>query len=659
MTDFGSRWQKWIVCLLLGVAVLCVFWPALTCGFVNYDDPDYIYQNPDVRGGLNWQSLKWAFTTERAAYWHPLTWMSHLCDCQLYGLEPAGHHLTSLLLHAANSVLLFLLLRRLTGAPCASAFVAAIFALHPLRVESVVWLSERKDVLSTFFWMLTVGAYVRYADHLKSQISSFKLYYALALVFFALGLMAKQMLVTLPFVLLLLDYWPLGRLELGPNFSWRLVIEKIPFFALSIGGSIVIFLVQNRMGAVKSMTMFPFSERLANVPFSYMRYIGKNFWPSGLSLFYAHRPLGLLEVGGALCLLGAISALVAWRWRAQPYLAVGWLWFLGMLVPTIGLVQVGLQAMADRFSYVPSVGLWIMVAWGMRDLTRTHPLARVPAALAAGLAIIACVGLTRMQIQHWQNSEDIIMRAIDVNDQKYWMCFNTGCKAIGQGDYPQAIREFQKALSTEKETPFLSDHSRAYNDLGYAYLHQGEIANAVTNFQIAILIRPGYAEAYYNLARAFLINNQPREALNYFQRAVELDPGVAEPHCKLANTLALLDRHGEAIAEYSKALRILPGMDEAANNLAWLLATCPDRSLRDGPRAIALARQASQRNHDQNPVILGTLAAAYAEAGKLPEALATAQRAHQLALAQNNRAYAGVLESQLRQYQDGSGGSHP
>jgi tetratricopeptide (TPR) repeat protein len=338
---------------------------------------------------------------------------------------------------------------------------------------------------------------------------------------------------------------------------------------------------------------------------------------------------------------------------------VGWLWLLGMLVPTLGLVQSGLQSMADRFCYVPSVGLWIMVAWGVRDLIGTHRLARVGAALAGGAAIIACMVLTSMQIRHWQNSGDIVKRAADLVDQQYWSCYNLGCKAMALGDYPLAIRDFQEALSTEQEMPILSDHSLAYNNLGYAFLNEGQIASAVTNLQIAIMIRPLYPEAYFNLGRAFLMKNQPLEAVDYFQKALALNPGVAATHCKLANTLVLLDRNAQAIAEYSQALRLAPAEDEAANNLAWLLATCPDRPLRDGARAVALARQACQHTHDQNPVILGTLAASYAETGNLAEAVATAQRARQLALAQHNQAYVGVLESQLRQYQLGAGGSRP
>jgi Flp pilus assembly protein TadD len=659
MTDFGSRWQKWAVCLLLAVAVLAVFWPALHCNFLYYDDQDYVTRNEDVQHGLNWQSIKWALTSAHAANWHPVTWMSHIVDCQLYGVEPLGHHLTSVLLHLVNVLLLFLLLDHLTGALWASAWVAAVFALHPLRVESVVWIAERKDVLSTFFWMLTVGAYVSYADHLRAQISNYKFFYALALVFFALGLMSKSMLVTLPFVLLLLDYWPLGRLEFGAKFSWRLVVEKIPFFILAAGSSMVTFLVQNHFGVVAALTRFPLSVRLANVPFAYVRYIGKNIWPSGLAPFYPHRPLGPLEVGGSVCLLGAVSLLALGRRRAQPYLAVGWFWFLGMLVPTIGLVQVSSQAMADRYSYLPSVGLLIMVAWGARDWIGVRFLPRAVAGLAGGMAVIACMALTPAQIQHWRNSRSLFTWAAGVTDQNYLAYYNLGCDAMDQGQSPQAILYFSKALSRESDSSPWADHSRAYNDLGYCYLREGQITNAVANFEKALKIKPKFPEAYFNMGRAFLTNNQPDVAVDCFQRALALDPGVAEIHYKLANALVQLRRPAQAMAEYAETLRLNPGMDDAANNLAWLLATCSDRSLRDGPRAVKLARQASERSHGQNPVILGTLAAAFAEAGQLSEAVATAQRARQMALAQRNSALAGVLESQLQMYQAGGGGFHP
>jgi len=659
MTDFGHQWRKWVVGLLLGAVVLVVFWPAVHCNFVYFDDHDYVLYNKDIQHGLNWRSIQWAFTTAHASNWHPLTWVSHILDCQLYGLEPAGHHATSVLLHVANAVLLFLLLNGLTGALWRSAFVAAMFALHPLRVESVVWISERKDVLSTFFWMLTVGAYVRYAEEFKVQSPKSKVFYALALVFFACGLMSKPMLVTLPCVLLLLDYWPLGRLEFGQNFSWRLVVEKIPFLLLAAGDSVVTFLIQRHFGVVTTLTRFPLGVRLANVPVSYMRYLSKSFWPSGLAVFYPHQPLGLLEVAAAVCLLAAVTFLAVRRWRAQPYLAVGWFWFLGMLVPTIGLVQVGYQAMADRYTYLPSIGLWIMVAWGVGDWIGERRFPRAAAALAGGMAVLACIVLTPVQIHYWRDTRALFLRAASMTDQHYMAYFNLGCDALEQGEFPQAIDYFKTALRSEVDNAQWTDHSRAYNNLGYAYLQEGQITNAVTNFEMAIAIKPHFPEAYYNLGRAFLTNQQPDVAAKCFQQALDMDPNVADIHYKLANALVQLNKPAQAITQFSQALQLRPAMDEAANNLAWLLATCPDRTLRDGARAVALAIQASQHSHDQNPIILGTLAAAYAEEGNLATAAATAQRARQLALAQHNPALASVLESQWRRYQDGGGGSRP
>jgi len=657
MTETGRQWQKWAVCLLLATAVLVAFWPALRCNFVYFDDQDYIVFNKDIQHGINWASIKWAFTTNHSANWHPLTWISHMLDCQIYGLEPPGHHMTNLLLHAGNAVMLFLLLNGLTGAFWRSAFVAAIFALHPLRVESVVWISERKDVLSTFLWLVTVAAYVRYTQEFKVQSSKFKGFYALALVVFACALMAKPMVVTLPFVLLLLDYWPLGRLELGPGFSWRLVLEKIPFLILAAADSVTTYMIQSHFGVVSSLTRFPLSLRLANIPVAYVKYISRNFCPTGLAIFYPHHPLGILQVAGSILALIAVSAVVMRHLRARPYLAVGWFWFLGMLVPAIGLVQVSTQAMADRYSYLPSVGLWIMVTWGLADWIGDRRVARMAAALAAGIAIAICMIWTPIQTHYWKGTRTLFLRAASVTDQNYLAYYNLGCYAKDEGQYAQAILYFKKALSAEADNAPWANHARAYNNLGYSYLHDGQIADAVTNFERALGLEPRYPEAYFNLGRAFQANNQPDVAVDCFQRALALDSGVAEIHYKLANALLQLGRPADAISQFSQALKLDPGMDDAANNLALLLATCPNRSLRNGAQAVALARQASEHSHNQNPVILGTLAAAYAEDGKLPEAAATAQRARQLALAQNNRALADILESQWRRYQNGSGGS--
>jgi tetratricopeptide (TPR) repeat protein len=615
--------------------------------------------NPDIQHGLNWRSITWAFTTGHAANWHPLTWLSHTLDFQLYGLEPSGHHLTSLLLHLASSVLLFLLLNRLTGALWCSAWVAAVFALHPLRVESVVWVAERKDVLSTFFWMLTVGAYVRYVEKCRVQNRECGVFYCLSLLFFAFALMSKAMVVTLPFVLLLLDYWPLGRLEFGPRFAWRLIMEKIPFFLLAVCASVVTFLVQNRSGVVASLSAIPLGDRLANVPIAYARYLAKIFWPSGLAVFYGREHWNFYQVAGAVLLLGLVTLYVLWQVRAQPYLAVGWFWFLGMLVPIIGLVQQGHQSLADRFTYLPSVGITIMVAWGLRDFAAHRPLLLKAAATLAVLAVAVCAVLTPRQIAFWRTPASLYARAADMSDQDYQTCFNIGCAAMEQGYFPRAARCFERALKVAGKNAPKSFLAQTKNDLGCALLEQGEVPNAISNFESALVLQPVYPQAFYNMGRAFLTNQQPDVAADCFQRALAMDPSVAELHYKLANALVQLGRPAQAIAEYSQALQLRPGMDEAANNLAWLLATCSDRSLRDGTRSIALARQASEHSHDQNPVILGTLAAAYAEKGNLSEAAATAQRARQLALAQTNRTLASALESQWRQYQGGNGGSRP
>jgi tetratricopeptide (TPR) repeat protein len=679
--------KKWLVCALLAAAVLAVFWPALRCGFVDYDDLDYVTSNTHVQHGLNWQAVHWALTTAHAANWHPLTWVSHMLDCQLYGLQPAGHHLTSLLLHLANALLLFLLLNRLTGALWPSAWVAALFALHPLRVESVVWVAERKDVLSSFFWMLTVGAYVRYADQFKvsnpdtfrgnssvplPQSSSakaseagsnggqqFKIFYALALLFFAFGLMSKPMLVTLPFVLLLLDYWPLGRLQFGPAFSWRLIAEKIPFLLLAAASSAVTCLVQSHSGVLASLSAVSLGQRLANVPVAYVRYVAKIFWPSGLAVFYGYEHWSFYQVAGALLLLGWMMFFVVRQRRARPYLAVGWLWFLGMLAPTIGLVQVGHQSMADRYTYLPSVGISLMAAWGLRELAARRPWLLKAAATAAVLTLAACAVLTPRQIAFWRNPVALFSRAADISDQDSQTCYNVGCAVMEQGNFVRAARCFERALKVAGKNAPPSFLARTKNNLGCAFLEQGRIPNAISNFESALALQPKFPQAYYNMGRAFLTNGQPDVAVDCFQRALALDSSVAEIHYKLANALLQLGRPAQAIAEYSQTLRLRPGMDEAANNLAWLLATCSDRSLRDAPKAIALARQASAHSHDENPRILGTLAAAYAEAGRFSEAVATAQRAWQLALAQNDPALAAVLQSQLRQYQLGNEPSHP
>jgi len=533
MTESQTRRQKWLACALLGAAILAVYSQALQCTFVNIDDQDYVTWNTDIQHGLNWRSIQWAFTTGHASNWHPVTWLSHTLDCQLYGLAPVGHHLTSLLLHLANSVLLLLLLNRMTGSLWRSAWVAAVFALHPLRVESVAWVAERKDVLSTFFWMLTVGAYARYADRLKSQNSNYKWFYGLALVFFALGLMSKPMLVTLPFVLLLLDWWPLGRWKFGPGYSWRLIVEKIPFLLLAGTVSVITFFVQTRSSVAPLFSKVSLDERLANIPVAYARYLGKIFWPSGLAVFYGYEHWKFNQVAGAVFLLAFVTAWVIWQWRARPYLAVGWFWFMGGLAPTIGLVQVGHQAMADRYSYIPSVGISIMAAWGLCDLVAGRPRLLKAASTFGVLALAVCAVLTPRQIAYWKNPVVLFAHAADLSDQDCLTCYNIGCAVMEEGNFPRAVRCFERALKVADKSIPPSFLARVENNLGCAFLGEGQITNAVVDFEKALAIQPRYPEAYYNMGRAFLAHGQPDVAVDCFQHALALDQN---PH--ILSTLA-------------------------------------------------------------------------------------------------------------------------
>jgi tetratricopeptide (TPR) repeat protein len=644
MTDSGTRWRKWLLAALLAGAVLAVYAPALDCGFVNFDDPDYVTQNWHVQHGLNWQSVRWAFTAVASANWHPLTWLSHILDCQFYGPRPWGHHLTSLLFHLANTVLLFLLLNRMTGALWRSALVAALFALHPLRVESVVWVAERKDVLSTFFWMLTVGAWLRYAENLKSQMlvapersgggSNFKFFYALALLFYALGLMAKPMLVTLPFVLLLLDYWPLGRLEFGPRFSRRLVIEKIPFFILAACQSTVTYLVQNHFGVVATLARYPAGARLENIPVAYTRYLTRNFWPSDLAAFYPSVAWRPGEIIGAILALGLITLLVLWRRRPQPYLAVGWFWFLGMLAPTIGLVQVGAQSLADRYTYLPCVGLWIMAVWGLHNLAAKSPIFRAGVAAAGCLALTLYAALAWHQTSVYKDSQSLWEATLRNypnclpahNNLAKWF-FDTGrldqaiaqCRqtlailptdptapnllaliCLRQGKVDEAIAESLKSIRLQPR----SDGNR--QTLGRAYLQKGRFALAAASFKEALALNPSAAEAWCNLGYALLqlgqlpeaaaayakaLDSAPdyalahndlgnillrqgreQEAMEHFQRAVQLAPDFAEAHFNLAGILARRGRLDEAIAHCQRALELQPALEAARQRLAALTA---------------------------------------------------------------------------------------
>ena len=569
-----------LFCLVTGTFLSC-----LQNGFVNLDDPSYAWQNPHVQNGLTWESLKWAWSNTESSNWHPLTWMSHLLDGQLYGLNPKGHHATSVLFHSANTALLFLLLQRMTGARWRSFLVAALFGVHPLRVESVAWVSERKDVLSTFFWILTVWAYARYAAHLKSKISNFKWFYGLSLLFFVLGLLSKSMLVTLPFVLLLLDYWPLGRWGLTP--ARRLLLEKIPFLMLAAADSAVTFVVQKKSGSVTPADAMPVPLRLANAVVSYMRYLGKTAWPVDLAAMYPHPGhWPTLTVVGSASLLAIITALALWRWRTMPYLAVGWFWFLGTLVPVIGLVQIGRQALADRYSYIPSIGLFMAVIWTAAKLTERWRNQAAFAGTAGVAAIAICIPLTARQIGFWKDSKTLFGHALDVN-QRDWIdtaYLATEFERDGQLDeainlYQQSIqinpyhgevryklagimlqrRRYEEALEQFQKGVALEPNDFALNQgLGAVLQDMGRLDEAIVQFNQVLRLKPNDADTYSNLGNCYGLKGRTEDAIRCLAQAVKLKPQSAQNHRELGVGLERGGRLDEAIQQFQAALQLDP-----------------------------------------------------------------------------------------------------
>ena len=526
-----------ILSLLLALVTLAVYWPATHFDFINYDDPDYVVLNSQIQHGVTRASLVWAFKASYASNWHPLTWISHAIDCSLYGLKPGGHHRTNLLFHAANAALLFLVLFELTGAQWRSALVAALFAWHPLHVESVAWVSERKDVLSTFFWLLTMGAYARYAKGFKVKGLKFKVYYLLALLFFALGLLAKPMVVTLPFVLLLLDFWPLRRsAELGkkdgaPGLTWvRLVLEKIPFFALAALDCLATFWAQKESNSVVSAAALPVPERITNALVSYVLYLWKTLWPVDLALPYPYsHEWTFWPPAGAGVLLLLISAGAILRRRQQPYLLAGWFWFLGTLVPVIGLVQVGLQFMADRYSYVPLIGIFIMAAWAIPGAWARWPRPGfVFSAVVAGVLMFLLAG-TEAQLQYWRSSVTLFSHTVAVTRNNILAEYNLGEALAREGDTDQATVHYQRALAilpNPVEAQYNSQPQAHYN-LGLIFRSQKKWPEAAAEFRAFTQTEPGEAGGHLNLGVALVALDQMDQAREEFRQAIPAHPPVA------------------------------------------------------------------------------------------------------------------------------------
>ncbi len=814
--DFRCDARSVAICLLLIVVVAWAFLPALRNPFCGYDDGYYVTPNSEVPHEFTWKGVGWAFRSIVAANWYPLTILSHMLDWQFYGSKPWGHHFTSVLLHAVNTVLLFWVFRRMTGACWRSAVLAALFALHPLRVESVAWVAERKDVLSTLFWLLTMWAYARYAEKpvvsnqcsvTSSQTSGVtandhgpqttdhgspinghrSLFYLLSLSFFTLGLMSKPMLVSLPFVLLLLDYWPLNRLELNTQHSrlrtlLPLIWEKTPFFMLAAIFSVVTYLVQRSAGAV--VTDLALGARWANALVAYLRYLGKFFWPTNLAVFYPHPqqwPVGpVLAAAGLLLAILVVLLLLA---RKRPYLAFGWLWFWGTLVPVIGLVQVGHQSMADRYTYVPMIGLVVMLVWGGYEVACRWRYGVLVSSLLAVAATLACTTLTRRQLRYWQDDETLWRHAASVTEYNDVAWFNLGFALAARGAFDAAIHCYEQAVQI---SPVADDAHRslayalfrkgklaeaiqeyelvlrlnpkdaeAHNNLGHILAQQGQLEEASRHLIAALRLKPDYPEAHDNLGsvlatrrryaeaaaafrevlrlkpdypgvaqkleRALAAQRQLDQALEPYRQALKSKPGDAQAHGNLGRVLleagqldeaieqcaeaARLDpknaeiqyhlgvalsrkgegekaarqfelaleldpklaaahyalgiiyksqrRMAEALKHWREAARLAPQWPEPLNNLAWALATSPQPDVRDGVEAVKLATRALELTGTNNVGVLDTLGAAYAEAGRFAEAVASARRAQAAAAAQGQAVLAEQIQLRLALYNSG------
>ena len=643
------------VFIFLGLVAVtwAVFGQTLAHDFVNFDDHVYVYDNPFVIRGISTEGIIGAFTHTHARNWHPLTTVSHMLDCQLYGLNAGGHHLTNVILHTISVLLLFLVLKQMTGALWQNAFVAVLFAVHPLHVESVAWIAERKDVLSAVFFMLTLAAYARYVRAPSAPR------YLLVALFFAFGLMSKPMLVTLPFVLLLLDYWSLGRIgdqksEVGSRLR-RLITEKIPLFALSALSCTATLLTQSQ--GPNAIDQLPFLWRLNNSFVSYVTYIWQMLWPARLAVFYPHPNdrLPLLEVTAAIAFLVGISLLVIYLRRTKPYLVTGWFWYLGMLVPVIGLVQVGEQAHADRYTYLPQIGLYIMIAWTVGDLL-LESTPRVRGTLVGVAAVLAIVSLGVRafgQASYWKNSETLWNHTLTVTAENDVAHNNLGFLFLRRGELDKAISEFQAALnirSRNTETHYSLGAALIQNNLGNALAREQLWHEAIDHLQEAVRLRPDYADAYFNLGSVLFQQGRIDQAIAQWHKALAIRPTDAEAHRSVASALRKQGNVKEAIAEYEQALNVVPEDSVALNNLAWILATSSDASMRDGARAVTLAVKAVQASGGRDPNFLRTLAAARAEAGQFAEAVATAEAAKALASTQSKPELASRLEEEIALY---------
>jgi len=557
-TTFGGLMSaknraRLLVCLGLIALNIAVYAPVRNQEFLNYDDPDYVTENAEVRDGLTVHGFAWAFTTHHAGNWHPLTWVSHMTDVELYGVRPGPHKVTNVLLHIASTLVLFLTFQSITGSILPSGFVAALFAAHPMHVQSVAWIAERKDVLSALFWMLTIWAYVSYA---KDQTSKRFVRYGLVVFFFALGLMAKPMLVSLPLILLLLDFWPLRRTK-----QWgALICEKLPLLALSLASSVITIIAQRT--AMAGLEQFPLSSRLANAAVSCVTYIAMMIWPSGLALVYPYHPVPPWKFAAALVAL-AIAGIVAVRLSAKyPYLIVGWGWFLLSLAPVIGVVQVGVQSMADRYTYIPFIGLFVIVVWGAHDMLLRWKSIPISAISVGGLGLVAVAALAaHQQVGFYKDSFTLWTRTLQVTTDNWNAHDNLGMVLAGAGRLEEAIREFRVGLKIKP------DDAAAHANLGTALGNAGKTQEAISEFSVSLRLNPNDARVRQNMAVALDIVGNPKDAIHELDEALRIDPDDATIHFDLGLLFRKLGDPANAIRHFESALKLRPNFPDARRAL--------------------------------------------------------------------------------------------
>lgn len=553
------------IAIFLFITILAVYQQTGSHEFISLDDPDYITGNPFVRQGLTADSISWAFTAFHSSNWHPLTWLSHMLDVELFGINPTGHHMTNIALHYLNSLLLLLMLHRFTGLIWRSAIVAGLFALHPLHVESVAWISERKDVLSTLFWMATIYFYASYVQ--KPQFSR----YALMLAAYVLGLMSKPMLVTLPLILLMLDYWPLKRLESDRSMpEWKvirhIIIEKIPLFLLAALSCAVT--IKAQQSATTSLAITPLVARISNAFLAYATYLLKTVFPTDLAVFYPfHSTLPLWQVSCSTVLLIVISVIAIRERRRRPYLIVGWLWYLVTLLPVIGIVRVGLQAMADRYTYIPLIGIFIIAVWGGAEVSASWPRRRIVLTILTCAIFSICALTAWRQASYWKNTKTLFSRALATTKGNYFAHYNLALGFASEGNFFEAVSGFEEALSIN---PY---YVPAYLGLGDIFKRTGRLGESADYYQSALMLTPTAININYQLGSIYYTLGRLNEAADHFYKELALNPDFAECHNILGQTLADRGKRDEAISHFKQAVSIKPDYIEARKNLDRILSS--------------------------------------------------------------------------------------